>query len=159
MKLQIFLIFALVVAWVLGWSHLAIRQDTSSRHQIPRVCQSNLRTLPIDSLLDLWDSIGVEHNTNDMTTATASRTFVHQSVNSSAISQLSVISGEYEGTYDLLVIFNSNPDKVYRYAFEDDGAALRWIDLLEDSDAREATSWGRELHRALKNGDLEVLDV
>jgi hypothetical protein len=94
-----------------------------------------------------------------MTTATPSRTFVHQSVNSSAISQLSVISGEYDGTYDLLVIFNSNPDKVYRYAFEDDGAALRWIDLLEDSDARDATSWGRELHRALKNGDLEVLDV
>jgi len=94
-----------------------------------------------------------------MTTATASRTFVHQSVKSSAISELSVISGEYEGTYDLLVIFNSNPDKVYRYAFEDDGAALRWMNLLEDSDARDATSWGRELHRALKNGDLEVLDV
>jgi len=92
------------------------------------------------------------------TLSTLSRTFVHQSVNSSAISQLSVISGEQEGTYDLLVIFNSNPDKVYHYAFEDDNAAVRWIDLLEDSEAREATSWGRELHRALKNGDLETLD-
>ena len=92
-----------------------------------------------------------------MTTATASRTFVHQSVNSSAISQLSVISGEMEGTYDLLVIFNSNPDKIYQYAFEDDTAALRWIDLLSDSEAREATSWGRELNRALKHGDLEIL--
>jgi len=45
-----------------------------------------------------------------MTTATASRTFVHQSV-----------------------------------------------DLLSDSEAREATSWGRELNRALKHGDLEIL--
>ena len=27
------------------------------------MCQFNLRTLPIDSLLDLWDSIGVEGNT------------------------------------------------------------------------------------------------
>jgi hypothetical protein len=92
-----------------------------------------------------------------MTTATASRTFVHQSVNSSAISQLSVISGEMEGTYDLLVIFNSNPDKIYQYSFEDDAAALRWIDLLSDNEAREATSWGRELNRALKHGDLEIL--
>ena len=25
------------------------------------MCQFNLRTLPIDSLLDSWDSIGVEH--------------------------------------------------------------------------------------------------
>lgn len=94
-----------------------------------------------------------------MTTATASRTFVHQSVNSSAISQLSVISGEQEGTYDLLVIFNNNPDKVYQYAFEDDGEALRWIDLLTDEEARNATSWGRELHRALKHGDIEVLAI
>jgi len=62
-----------------------------------------------------------------------------------------------EGTYDLLVIFNSNPDKIYQYAFEDDAAALRWIDLLSDSEAREATSWGRELNRALKHGDLEIL--
>ena len=98
-------------------------------------------------------------NNNDMTTATASRTFVHQSVNSSAISHLSVISGEVEGTYDLLVIFNSNPDKVYHYAFEDDGAAERWIDLLSDEESREATSWGRELHRALKHCDLETIAV
>jgi len=94
-----------------------------------------------------------------MSTATLSRTYVHQSVNSSAISELSVISGEQEGTYDLLVIFNSNSDKVYHYAFEDDGEATRWIDLLQDADARNATSWGRELHRALKHGDLEVIDI
>ena len=97
-------------------------------------------------------------NNNDMTTATASRTFVHQSVNSSAISQLSVISSEIGG-YELLVIFNSNPDKVYCYSFEDDNVAARWIDLLSDEESRNATSWGRELHRALKHGDLETVDV
>lgn len=92
-------------------------------------------------------------------TATLSRTFVHQSVNSSAISQISVISGEFDGTYDLLLIFNSNPDKVYHYAFEDEGEAQRWIDLLSDEESREATSWGREFHRALKSGDIETIDV
>ena len=93
-----------------------------------------------------------------MTTATLLSPAELTAVNSSAISKLAVVENE-DRTYDLLVIFNSNPDKVYRYAFEDDGAALRWMNLLEDSDAREATSWGRELHRALKHGDLEVLDV
>ena len=44
-------------------------------------------------------------------------------------------------------------------AFEDDGAAERWIDLLSDEESREATSWGRELHRALKHGDLETIAV
>jgi hypothetical protein len=97
-------------------------------------------------------------NNNDMTTATASRTFVHQSVNSSAISQLSVISSDIGG-YELLVIFNSNPDKVYCYSFEDDNVAARWIDLLSGEESRNATSWGRELHRALKHGDLETVDV
>ena len=93
-----------------------------------------------------------------MTTATLLSPAELTAVNSSAISKLSVVENE-DQTCDLLVVFNSNPEKVYRYAFEDDGAALRWMNLLEDSDAREATSWGRELHRALKHGDLEVLDV
>ena len=93
-----------------------------------------------------------------MTTATLLSPAELIAVNSSAISKLAVVENE-DQTCDLLVIFNSNPDKVYRYAFEDDGAALRWKNLLEDSDAREATSWCRELHRALKHGDLEVLDV
>ena len=64
-KLQVFSVFALVVDWVLSESHLRIRQDTSSSDQIETMCQSNNRTLPIDSLRDLWDSIGVEHNATD----------------------------------------------------------------------------------------------
>lgn len=94
-----------------------------------------------------------------MTTATASRTYVHQSVKSVAISELSIINGDVEGTYDLLVIFTSNLNKVYRYSFEDDGEALRWIDLLEDADARDATHWGYEFNRALKHGDLESIKL
>lgn len=77
-------------------------------------------------------------------------------VNSNAISQLEVVAYD-DGTHDLLVVFNSNLNKVYQYAFEDDGEALRWIDLLNDDEARNETSWGRELHRALKHGDLEII--
>ena len=63
-KLQVFQVFALVVDWVLGGCRLSKRQDTSSRDQTLPMCQSNLRTLPIDLSCDLWDSIGVEGNTH-----------------------------------------------------------------------------------------------
>jgi len=56
-------------------------------------------------------------------------------------------------------MFNSNPDKVYRYIFEDEGAAHRWHELLNDDDAKAATSWGYEFNRALKHGDIETIDV
>lgn len=77
---------------------------------------------------------------------------------SSAISRLGIITDNDEIPH-LLVIFNSNPDKVYRYIFEDDGAAHRWWDLLNDDDARAATSWGTMFHRALKHGDIETIEV
>lgn len=79
-------------------------------------------------------------------------------VTSSAIARLA-ITLEDGGTYNLLVFFNSNPAKGYRYAFEDDGAARRWWDLLNDDEARANTSWGREFHRALKHGDIETIEV
>lgn len=82
-------------------------------------------------------------------------------VQSSAIARLGIIT-DNDNIPHLLVIFNSNPDKVYRYIFEDDlssGAARRWWDLLNDDEARVEVSWGRELHRALKNGDLETIEV
>jgi len=79
-------------------------------------------------------------------------------VNSSAISRLGIII-DNDNIPHLLVIFNSNPDKVYRYIFEDDGAARRWHDLLNDDEAKSATSWGSMLHRALKHGDLETIEV
>lgn len=81
-------------------------------------------------------------------------------VNSSAIAKLAV-TGDSAAAY-LLVVFNSNTDKVYRYAFEDgisSGAARRWWDLLQDDEARDLTSWGSMLHRALKHGDLEAIEV
>lgn len=82
-------------------------------------------------------------------------------VQSSAIARLGIVT-DNDNIPHLLVIFNSNPDKVYRYIFEDDlssGAARRWWDLLNDDEARAEVSWGRELHRALKNGDLETIEV
>ena len=66
MKLQIFLVFALVVTLILGWSHLAIRQDTSSRHQILRVCQSNRWHIKLHKASDLCNYINVEINATDM---------------------------------------------------------------------------------------------
>jgi hypothetical protein len=78
------------------------------------------------------------------------------SVNSSAISKVAVVSTD-SGTYDLLVIFTSSTDKVYRYTFEDDGAARRWNDLLNDDESRNATSWGYEFNRALRHGDIELI--
>ena len=82
-------------------------------------------------------------------------------VDSSAIARLGIVI-DNENNPHLLVIFNSNPDKVYRYIFEDDmssGAARRWHDLLNDDEAKSATSWGSELHRALKHGDIEPIEV
>ena len=79
-------------------------------------------------------------------------------VNSSAISRVGIVI-DNDNIPHLLVIFNSNTSKVYRYIFEDDGAARRWHDLMSDDEAKSATSWGSMLHRALKHGDLEKIEV
>lgn len=79
-------------------------------------------------------------------------------VSSSAIARLGIVI-DNDDIPHLLVVFNSNPDKVYRYIFEDQGAARYWHELLNDDEAKEATSWGRMLHRALKHGDLEPIEV
>jgi sorbitol-specific phosphotransferase system component IIBC len=82
-------------------------------------------------------------------------------VDSSAIARLGIVI-DNDNIPHLLVIFNSNPDKVYRYIFEDDlssGAARRWFELLNDDEAKSATSWGRLFHRALKHGDIEPIEV
>jgi hypothetical protein len=83
------------------------------------------------------------------------------SVDSSAIARLGIVI-DNDNIPHLLVIFNSNPDKVYRYIFEDDmssGAARRWFELLNDDEAKSATSWGSMLNRALKHGDIEPIEV
>ena len=79
-------------------------------------------------------------------------------VSSSAIARLGIVI-DNDDIPHLLVVFNSNPDKVYRYIFEDQGAARYWHELLNDDEAKSATSWGRMLHRALKHGDLEPIEV
>jgi hypothetical protein len=82
-------------------------------------------------------------------------------VDSSAIARLGIVI-DNDNIPHLLVIFNSNTNKVYRYIFEDDlssGAARRWHDLLNDDEAKSATSWGSMLHRALKHGDIEPIEV
>jgi sorbitol-specific phosphotransferase system component IIBC len=82
-------------------------------------------------------------------------------VDSSAIARLGIVI-DNDNIPHLLVIFNSNTSKVYRYIFEDDlssGAARRWFELLNDDDAKSATSWGQLFNRALKHGDIEPIEV
>lgn len=115
------------------------------------------------------DAVGYEgqpHQT--MSTATvysiptaAQAQLLTVAVDSSAIARLGIVI-DNDNIPHLLVIFNSNTSKVYRYIFEDDlssGAARRWHDLLNDDEAKSATSWGSMLHRALKHGDLEKIEV
>jgi hypothetical protein len=90
-----------------------------------------------------------------MTTATDFS--ISANVTSAAIAHLEIISNN-DGTYDLLVTFNSG-DKVYRYAWEDEGECQRWFHLLSDDEDKAATSWGRLFHRALKHGDIEQIEV
>jgi len=117
------------------------------------------------------DAVGYEGQPHrDQMTATATAyciptaeqaKYLTVAVDSSAISRLGIVI-DNDDIPHLLVIFNSNQDKVYRYIFEDDlssGAARRWHDLLNDDEAKSATSWGSMLHRALKHGDLEKIEV
>ena len=79
-------------------------------------------------------------------------------VNSSAIARLGIVI-DNDNIPHLLAVFNSNENKVYRYIFEDDGAARRRHDLLNDDEAKAATSWGTMLNRAIKHGDIERIEV
>jgi hypothetical protein len=89
--------------------------------------------------------------------STATDFTISADVTSAAIAHLEIISNG-DGTYDLLVTFNSG-DKVYRYAWEDEGECQRWFALLSDDEDKAATSWGRLFHRALKHGDIEPIEV
>jgi hypothetical protein len=89
--------------------------------------------------------------TTDTTSALGQRVY------SSAIDRIAVTQADLPGTYNAIVWFHSNPTKGYRYAFEDDATAYRWIELLADDEV--SFSWGRELNRALKHGDIEPIEV
>ena len=115
-----------------------------------------------------WPYTVEVNHTRPMSTATvyciptaAQAQLLTVAVDSSAIARLGIVI-DNDNIPHLLVIFNSNTSKVYRYIFEDDlssGAARRWHDLLNDDEAKSATSWGSMLHRALKHGDLEKIEV
>ena len=91
-----------------------------------------------------------------MTTATDFT--ISTKVQSSAIAHLAIVAGDLNGTYDLLVTVNSS-DKVYRYAWEDEGECERWFALLSNDEDKAATSWGQLFNRALKHGDIEQIDI
>jgi hypothetical protein len=77
-------------------------------------------------------------------------------VYSSAIARVGIVI-DNDDIPHLLVIFNSNENQVYRYIFEDQGAARYWHELMSDDDAKSATSWGQLFNRALKHGDIEPI--
>ena len=79
-------------------------------------------------------------------------------VYSSAIDRVGIVI-DNDNIPHLLVIFKSNENQVYRYIFEDQGAARLWHELLNDYDAKSETSWGRLFNRALKHGDIEPIEV
>lgn len=84
---------------------------------------------------------------------------ISASVQSSAIAHLEIIRAEGDSwAWDLLVTFNSS-DKVYRYAWEDEGECERWFALLSNDEDKAATSWGQLFNRALKHGDIEQIEV
>ena len=88
--------------------------------------------------------------------ATAIDFTISAAVASSAISHLEIVA--VDNCYDLLVTFNSS-DKVYRYAWEDEGECERWFALLSNDEDKAATSWGQLFNRALKHGDIEQIDM
>lgn len=78
------------------------------------------------------------------------------SVESRAISKLAVVVNN-ENAYDLLVIFNNNPEKVYRYSFQNDEVAFDWNDLLNDDESRNETSWGQKFNVDLKSDKIQLI--
>lgn len=86
-----------------------------------------------------------------MTTATAA-----VKVQSSAIDSMGIADGQ------LLVTFNSNPDKVYLYGFRDSEILTYWDSILTDEqfgDRDPNFSWGKALHQGLKSGELVKVEV
>ena len=79
-------------------------------------------------------------------------------VYSSAIARVGIVI-DNDDIPHLLVVFKSNENQVYRYIFEDQGAARYWHELMNDDEAKSATSWGRLFNRALKHGDIEPIEV
>ena len=77
---------------------------------------------------------------------------------SSAISLIEILPTSLESldAYDVLISWR-NSDKVYRFAVEDDATAEKWYSLLSNEEDFKNTSWGYEVSRARKHGDIEPL--
>lgn len=75
---------------------------------------------------------------------------------SSAIRSIEIVPSDNSDVYDALITYQSS-DKVYRYNIEDDATAQKWFSLLSNAEDRGNTSWGREVSRAIKHGDLDLI--
>ena len=84
--------------------------------------------------------------------------YLTTAVSSTALSRVGIVI-DNDDIPHLLVIFVSNEERVYRYIFKDQGAARLWHELLNDDEAKSATSWGQLFNRALKQGDIEPIKV
>ena len=96
-----------------------------------------------------------------MTSSTLSPTTSQaQRVTSSAIYSLQILLAE--GSWTLQVAYNSNHDKVYTFEFKNAAIVWEWTKLLADDRLGELSpefSWGKHLHKAIRNGDLIVPTV
>ena len=90
------------------------------------------------------------------TTITASHPFtIERSVKSTAVRYISIIPGEALG-YNVIITFHG--DNKYVYNVEDCAPAEKWFHLLSDDADCAATSWGAEVNRAIRHGDIELAD-
>lgn len=87
-------------------------------------------------------------------TATAHPFTIDQAVESSAVQRIALIPAA-DGTmaYDAIITFNNGRE--YTYNVEDDATAQKWHSLLSDATDRAAISWGAEVNRAIRHGDIE----
>jgi hypothetical protein len=91
-----------------------------------------------------------------MTTMTTTHPFtIHKNVNSSAVEEISLQPAS-DGTlsYDATIIFRGGREYVYNV--EDDATAEKWYSLLSNDEDRASISWGAEVNRAIRHGDIEL---
>lgn len=87
-------------------------------------------------------------------TATAHPFTIDQAVTSSAIERIALVpAADGTAAYDAQITFQGG--RQYVYNVEDDATAQKWHSLLSDDADRAATSWGAEVNRAIRHGDIE----
>lgn len=87
-------------------------------------------------------------------TATAHPFAIDQTVQSSAVDRIQLVpAADGTAAYDAIITFNNGREYVYNV--EDDATAQKWYSLLSDDTDRAAISWGAEVNRAIRHGDIE----